>query len=134
MKYKNPIPVVDIIISSEKGVVLIKRKRKPAKGKWAFPGGFINYGESAEEAAIRETKEETNLKVKIKKLFSVYSIPSRDPRGHLISIVYLAEIREGDLKPKDDASDIRFFKEIRAKDLAFDHAKILRNFKLIKVI
>ncbi len=90
--YQNPIPTVDIIIEIEsKGIILIKRKNPPHG--WAIPGGFVDYGESLEKAAIREAKEETNLDVKSIRQFHTYSDPKRDPRHHSISTVYIAKAK-----------------------------------------
>ncbi|RLI30286.1 NUDIX hydrolase, partial [Candidatus Bathyarchaeota archaeon] len=87
-----PRIAVDVVIVRKDGsIVLIKRKNEPFKDHWAIPGGFVEYGERVEEAAIREAKEETGLEIRIKKLVGVYSDPNRDPRGHVISITYLAE-------------------------------------------
>src|SRR3989344_5759528 len=97
---KSPKPVVDIIIEYKGGVVLIYRKNYP-KG-YALPGGFVDYNESLEKAAIREAKEETNLKVKLICQLHSYSNPKRDPRGHTISTVFIAK-GYGRLKAKDDA-------------------------------
>jgi ADP-ribose pyrophosphatase YjhB (NUDIX family) len=125
--YQNPIPTVDIIIEIEsKGVVLIKRKNPPYG--WAIPGGFVDYGESLEEAAIREAKEETNLDVKLVRQFHTYSDPKRDPRHHSISTVYIAK---GKRKPKakDDALEIGIFNESTLPDdIAFDHRLILKDY------
>jgi ADP-ribose pyrophosphatase YjhB (NUDIX family) len=105
--YNNPIPTVDIIIEiKSKGIVLIKRKNPPHG--WAIPGGFVDYGESLEEAAMREVKEETNLDVRLIRQFHTYSDPKRDPRHHSISTVYIAE-GKGKPKAKDDALDIGIF-------------------------
>src|SRR5512136_648217 len=99
--YRNPIPTVDIIIEIEsKGIVLIKRKNPPHG--WAIPGGFVDYGESLEEAAVREAKEETNLDVKLVRQLHTYSDPNRDPRHHSISTVYVAKAK-GLPKAEDDA-------------------------------
>src|SRR5512139_441009 len=88
--YRNPIPTVDIIIEIEsKGIILIKRKNPP--NGWALPGGFVDYGESLEVAAVREAKEETDLDVKLIKQFHTYSDPKRDPRHHSISTIYTAK-------------------------------------------
>ena len=81
--YRNPIPTADIIIRVGSGIVLIKRKNPPHG--WAIPGGFIDYGETAESAALREALEETSLNVRGLKLFGVYSDPERDPRHHTIA-------------------------------------------------
>lgn len=125
--YQNPIPTVDIIIEIEsKGIVLIKRKNPPYG--WAIPGGFVDYGESLEEAAIREAQEETNLEVELKRQFHTYSDPNRDPRHHSISTVYIAK-GEGIPKAKDDATDIGIFTEPNLPDeIAFDHRGILNDY------
>jgi len=125
--YRNPIPTVDIIIEIEsKGVVLIKRKNPPYG--WAIPGGFVDYGESLEEAAVREAKEETNLNVKLVKQFHIYSNPNRDPRHHSISTVYIAKAK-GKPKAKDDALEIGIFNESNLPDeIAFDHRSILNDY------
>jgi ADP-ribose pyrophosphatase YjhB (NUDIX family) len=125
--YQNPIPTVDIIIEIEpKGIVLIKRKNPPYG--WAIPGGFVDYGESLEKAAIREAKEETNLRVKIIKQFHTYSDPKRDPRHHSISTVYIAKAK-GIPKAKDDALEIGVFTESNLPDeMAFDHRSILSDY------
>ncbi|MEW6377408.1 MAG: NUDIX hydrolase [Thermodesulfobacteriota bacterium] len=129
--YQNPIPTVDIIIEIEsKGIVLIKRKNPPYG--WAIPGGFVDYGESLEEAALREAKEETNLDVELLKQFHTYSDPNRDPRHHSISTIYIAKAK-GIPKAKDDALEIGIFNESNLPDeIAFDHRFILKDyFRLI---
>jgi ADP-ribose pyrophosphatase YjhB (NUDIX family) len=125
--YHNPIPTVDIIIEIEpKGIVLIKRKNPPYG--WAIPGGFVDYGESLEKAAIREAKEETNLRVEVIKQFHTYSDPKRDPRHHSISTVYIAKAK-GIPKAKDDALEIGIFNESNLPDeMAFDHRYILSDY------
>ena len=125
--YQNPIPTVDIIIEIEpKGIVLIKRKNSPFG--WAIPGGFVDYGESLEKAAVREAKEETNLDVKLIRQFHTYSDPKRDPRHHSISTVYIAKAK-GIPKAKDDALEIGIFNESNLPDeMAFDHLSILNDY------
>ncbi len=125
--YHNPIPTVDIIIEIEpKGIVLIKRKNTPHG--WAIPGGFVDYGESLEKAAIREAKEETNLDIKLVRQFHTYSNPKRDPRHHSISTVYIAKAK-GKPKAKDDALKIGIFNESTLPDqIAFDHRDILKDY------
>ena len=125
--YKNPIPTVDIIIEIEsKGMVLIKRKNPPYG--WALPGGFVDYGESLEEAAVREAKEETDLDVKLIGQFHTYSNPKRDPRHHSISTVYVAKAN-GVPQAKDDAIEIGIFNETNLPDaIAFDHHFILKDY------
>jgi len=130
-KYKNPVPTVDIIIEikredSQQGIVLIKRKNPPYG--WALPGGFVDYGESLEEAAVREAKEETSLDVQLKGQLHTYSDPKRDPRQHTISTVYVAKA-SGKPKAQDDAVEIGVFtKEEINFPLAFDHQKILTDY------
>lgn len=117
---------VDAIIERDDKILLIKRKNEPFKGQWALPGGFVEYGESAEDAIIREVKEEANLDISIKTLLGVYSQPGRDPRGHVISICYVAS-GKGEEKGGTDASDAAFFsvEEIKSLKLAFDHEGII---------
>jgi len=126
--YKNPIPTADIIIEFEdKGIILIKRKNPPYG--WAIPGGFVEYGESLEETAIREAKEETGLDVTLIKQFHTYSSPERDPRHHSITTVYIAKARGGTPRANDDAKEIGIFtQENLPQPLAFDHAKILEDY------
>ncbi|MFN4196819.1 MAG: inositol monophosphatase family protein [Caldimicrobium sp.] len=125
--FRNPLPAVDIIIEYQGGIVLIERKNPPYG--WALPGGFIEYGEKAEEAAIREAKEETNLEIKIKTLLGCYSDPMRDPRFHTLSVVFVAE-GKGTLQGKDDAKKAQVFslKDIPWQELAFDHSQILKDY------
>ncbi|KAA0002406.1 MAG: NUDIX hydrolase [Thermoplasmata archaeon] len=125
MKY--PRLTVDGVIIKDKKILLIKRKNEPFKGKWALPGGFVEYGETVEDAVIREIKEETGLDTKIEKLLGVYSDPVRDPRGHTISIVYLLSPKKGVLKGSDDAMEAKFFDIENLPPLAFDHEKIIKD-------
>lgn len=127
---KFPSLTVDIIIEKDGGIVLVKRKNNPFKGSWAIPGGFVEYGETVEDAARREAKEETGLLVELKGLVGVYSDPERDPRGHVVSICYSAREKGGSLHPDTDAADVKVFKEIPWNKLAFDHEKILKEYRL----
>jgi len=124
---KKPSIAVDGIITKDEKILLIKRKNEPFKGKWALPGGFVEYGERVEEAVLREIKEETGLDAKIKKLLGVYSDPNRDPRGHTISIVFILE-GKGKAKGGDDAEEAKFFELKKLPPLAFDHKKIVDDF------
>ena len=125
--YQNPIPTVDIIIEIElKGVILIKRKNPPYG--WAIPGGFVDYEESLEEAALREAKEETNLDAELLRQLHTYSDPRRDPRHHSISTVYVAK-GKGKPQAKDDAIEIGIFTESSLPgEIAFDHRSILSDY------
>lgn len=127
MSYKNPKITADGAIIKNDKILLIKRKNDPFKGKWALPGGFVEYGEKVEDAVKREVYEETGLKTKIKKIIGVYSDPNRDPRGHTVTIVYLLDIIGGDLKSNDDASDAKFFNFKELPDLSFDHNIIIKD-------
>jgi len=127
MKYRNPKPTVDAVILDRDSIILIKRKKFPFKNYWALPGGFIEYNEKAEDAVVREVKEETGLKIKIKRLIGVYSDPKRDPRGHTISTVYLCKIVGGKLKEGYDATEVGKFKIKKMPGLAFDHRKIIND-------
>lgn len=134
-KPRNPLPTVDIIIEMDRpdgkpGIVLIQRKNPPLG--WALPGGFVDYGESLEEAARREAREETSLMVELISQFHTYSAPGRDPRFHTISTVYIARA-EGTPKAQDDAQAIGIFtEEDLPKPLAFDHEKILADYFAFK--
>jgi len=132
--YKKPSITVDTVIFNEcsgekKKFVLIKRENEPFKDYWAIPGGFVDYGEAVEDAAIREAKEETGIEIKLKRLFNVYSKPDRDPRGHTITIVFLATGNIKDLKAGSDANDTKLcsFEELSSLKIAFDHEKILTD-------
>lgn len=126
MRYKNPLPTVDIIIERKDGIILIKRKNPP-KG-WALPGGFVDYRESLESAARREAKEETGLKIKLIRQFHTYSDPMRDPRRHTISTVFIAK-GNGREKAGDDAKEIGIFnKDNLPSPIMFDHKKILNDY------
>lgn len=125
-KYRNPVPTVDIIIETPKGIVLIERHNAPHG--WAIPGGFVDYGETLEAAARREAKEETSLDVKLQTLLYVYSHPSRDPRQHTVSAVFIGKAK-GTPRAADDAKNLRVFKlDELPSELAFDHRKILDDY------
>lgn len=126
MRRRNPLPTVDIIIEIGGRIVLIKRMNPPHG--WALPGGFIDYGESAEHAAQREAREETGLKITEMRQFHCYSDPSRDPRRHTISVVFVAKAT-GTPQARDDAADIGLFSPGNIpEELAFDHRQILSDY------
>lgn len=137
-RYRNPFPTVDIIINippdnakkttpkEKQRIVLIKRKNPPFG--WALPGGFVDYGESLESAALREAKEETSLDVELLYQLGAYSDPQRDPRHHTISVVFVARAT-GEPKAADDAEDVGLFNlNSLPGQLAFDHAQILQDY------
>ena len=129
--YLKPSLTVDMILVENGKILLVKRKREPFKGYYALPGGFVEYGERVEDAAIREMQEETSLKVKIKRLVGVYSDPERDPRGHTITVVFEVARMGGEPKGKDDATEARFFILESLPKLAFDHRKIIQDYLLL---
>ncbi|MFH0940315.1 MAG: NUDIX domain-containing protein [Candidatus Omnitrophota bacterium] len=118
---------VDTIIEVEGGIVLIKRSNPPFG--WAIPGGFLDYGESLEEAAAREAKEETGLVVTNLKQFHTYSDPARDPRFHTVSTVFICQAK-GIPKAASDAAAARIFKlgDWRDMEIAFDHKRVLEDY------
>ncbi len=128
-KYKNPVPTVDIIIQIDgdpERIVLIERKNEP-RG-WALPGGFVDYGETLESAAIREAREETGLEVELLRQFHSYSDPARDPRGHTVTTVFLGRA-SGTPEADDDAGNaiIRSVDDLPSP-MAFDHAQIIDDY------
>jgi ADP-ribose pyrophosphatase YjhB (NUDIX family) len=129
--YRNPVPTVDIIIEYEdQGVVLIERG-KPPYG-WALPGGFVEYGETLEVAAVREAREETGLAVDLLGQLRTYSDPARDPRRHTITTVLVARGR-GVPKAGDDAGNLAvFLPGAWPQPLAFDHAQILQDYLSVR--
>ena len=124
--YRNPLITVDIIIELNEGFVMIERANPPAG--WALPGGFVDYGESLEEAAIREAKEETSLAVELIEQFHSYSAPDRDPRHHTVTTVFIAKAT-GRPSAADDAKNIGVFSpEKLPYPIAFDHETILKHY------
>ena len=124
---RNPAPTVDTIIELESGGIVLIRRKNPPPG-WALPGGFVDYGESVEDAAVREALEETSLKVQLVELFHVYSDPARDSRQHTIATVFIATA-QGVPCGADDAAEAAVFDEYTLPTpLAFDHAKILADY------
>jgi 8-oxo-dGTP diphosphatase len=123
--YRNPFPTVDAVVIRGEKVLLVERKNPPAG--WAIPGGFVDYGESAEAAAARELKEETGLVATSLRLLGVYSEPGRDPRFHTLSVVYIGEA-DGEPVAGDDAARAQWFARGALPDLiAFDHRAIIER-------
>ncbi len=120
--YRNPLPTVDAVILTGAGVLLVERKHEPVG--WALPGGFVEEGESLEEAVVREAREETGLEIALREQFFTYSDPARDPRRHTITTVFLAEA-EGAPSAGDDAADARVWPWEGLPPLCFDHGRIL---------
>ncbi len=130
-KYPHPAVTTDCVIfgfdGSELQVLLIERGIEPFKGKWAFPGGFLNMTETAEEGALRELKEETGLENAYIEQFNTYSDPGRDPRERVITIAHYALVRIQEVKGGDDAAKAQWFPIDKVPQLAFDHDKILHD-------
>jgi len=126
---KSPALTVDAIVYREDKILMVKRKNPPFEGAWALPGGFVEYGEPVEQALARELKEETGLEAQGPKLFNVYSDPGRDPRGHVVSLCFVADA-SGEPKAGDDAKEARFLssEELIGREIAFDHKDILREY------
>jgi len=126
-RYRNPLPTVDIIIRLASDDIVLIQRAKPPYG-WALPGGFVDYGESLEEAARREALEETSLQVKLLGQLAAYSAPDRDPRFHTISVVFVAAA-SGTPRAADDAREVGVFnRETLPAELAFDHRTILEDY------
>ncbi|MFZ3167523.1 MAG: NUDIX hydrolase [Candidatus Methanoperedens sp.] len=125
---RTPLLTADALIIYEGKLVLIRRLNPPFENQFALPGGFVEIGETVEAATVREAKEETGLDIELVRLLGVYSDPSRDPRGHTVTVCYLAR-GFGKLKAGSDAKDIRLFGFNEIPKLAFDHNKIIENAK-----
>ena len=123
---ETPKLMVDVVIPSEAGVVLIRRGSEPFEGQWALPGGFVDVGETVHEAAVRETAEETGLAVEISRLVGVYSEPDRDPRGHNVSVAFVVQVLSGQMQAASDASEVDVL-DPDTVELAFDHRRIIAD-------
>ena len=132
--HKNPALTVDAIAIKDGQIILIKRKNPPFQGSYALPGGFVDYGETVENAVIREFKEETGLNAEIKYFIGIYSEPDRDPRGHTVSAVFELMISGGTMLAGDDAAEVSLFSLDELPDLAFDHGKIIADYILFLAI
>ena len=120
--------MVDGIIERDDKLLLVRRKKDPFKGSLSFPGGKVDEGEKVEDALKRELKEETNFDIEPTDILGVYSDPSRDPRGHRVSITFIATIKSGEAKAADDAESIVWLPINEQQDLAFDHNKIFNGY------
>jgi 8-oxo-dGTP diphosphatase len=128
--YRNPVPTVDVILQQESNILLIKRKNDPFKDHLSLPGGFVNEGELVEDAAKRETWEETSLTIEPIEILGVYSDPNRDPRGHVLTVVWVAIVVNGVARANDDSIEVQWvsLNDIDSTRLAFDHKQILLDY------
>jgi 8-oxo-dGTP diphosphatase len=126
---KSPLLTVDAVITADNAIVLIRRKNPPYDGYWALPGGFVEYGETVEQAVLREVREETGLLVELAGVLGVYSDPERDPRGHVITVCFMARKISGELRAATDSAEVSYYtvEEALKLDLAFDHKEILKD-------
>jgi 8-oxo-dGTP diphosphatase len=135
-QHKNPIPTVDVVIQRDSQILFVKRKKEPFKEYLALPGGFVDEGETVEDAARREVREEASLDIELTDILGVYSDPKRDPRGHNMSTVFIGKILDNSNNKvkaiaRDDASELEWI-NLEATDnrsLAFDHKKILSDYR-----
>lgn len=128
MATKHPLLAVDCVVFDRAGrLLLVRRKNAPFQGQYALPGGFLEYGETVEQAAARELREEANVIATKLSLIGVYSDPRRDPRGHVVSVAYLATAEQHDPRAGTDASEATFIGDWRDQKLAFDHSRIVAD-------
>ncbi|MEM2140570.1 MAG: NUDIX hydrolase [Nitrososphaera sp.] len=133
MSHRNPVPTVDVILQKGSKVLMIRRKKEPFAGRLALPGGFVNEGETVEDAARREALEETSLEIEPIEILGVYSDPARDPRRHVLTVAFVSIITGGVEQASDDAAGLQWVELAdveKMKDrIAFDHAKILADYR-----
>ena len=127
-RFLKPSLATDGILVADSKLLLIKRKKDPFKGKYALPGGFVEYGEKVEDAVVREFREETGLEVAIDRLLGVYSAPGRDPRGHTVSVVFVLA-QEGGTLADSDETHAEWVPIAKLPQLAFDHNQILSDYR-----
>lgn len=128
MRFRNPVLGVDGIVVEKDTILLVRRGQEPFQGCWALPGGFVDYGEEVEITVVRELREETGLSAKVKRLVGVYSAPYRDPRGHVVTLVFELQRTGGKLASGDDAAAVGQFPMDRLPELAFDHSRIINDY------
>lgn len=124
----GPWLTVDAVIERNGEILLVKRGNPPFEGMHALPGGFVDSGETVEEAVVREMSEETGLRTEVVRVLGVYSDPKRDPRGHTVSVVFELKAKGGVPKAGDDAAEAAFFPLDRLPPLAFDHCRVVRDY------
>ncbi len=128
-RQRHPWITVDGLVTIEGKLVAVLRRNEPHRGMAALPGGFVELGETAEQAVVREVREETGLETTVVRLVGVYSDPHRDPRGHTVSVAYALELVGGTLRAGDDARDVTLIDPDRLPPMAFDHARIVADWR-----
>ncbi len=125
---RTPLLTTDgVVVDPARAVLMVRRKNPPFKGGFALPGGFVEIGESVEEAAKRELKEETDVDATNLTLVGVYSEPDRDPRGHTCSVAFLVRVNNEEATAGDDADAVAWIKNFDGIEIAFDHRKIITD-------
>ncbi|MHA2208781.1 MAG: NUDIX domain-containing protein [Candidatus Thorarchaeota archaeon] len=129
--YRNPSPAVDVLVTDGERILLVKRGKDPYKDRFALPGGFVEYGETVEETAVREIMEETGVQIKLEAILGVYSDPQRDPRGHILTTVFIGRQIAGEPVGGDDAIEASWvdLESLDSSILSFDHALIVEDLK-----
>ena len=128
MEHRQPALAADCVVFDPQGrLLLIRRKNPPFQGQYALPGGFVEYGETTEQAATRELAEETGLTAVALSLVGVYSDPARDPRQHVVSVAYIVRVADFVPRAGDDASQAEFVGDWQRETLAFDHDEIVAD-------
>ena len=128
---RNPSPAVDVAVTDGESLLLVRRGREPHMGRLALPGGFVEYGETVENTAVRETLEETGVQIRLETILGVYSDPKRDPRKHVLTTVFIGRPIAGDPVGGDDASEALWvdLESLDSSMLAFDHGLIVEDLK-----
>ena len=131
---KTPLLTADcVVVDRDRGVLMVRRKNPPYKGYLALPGGFVEIGETVEQAARRELAEETGMEATNLSLVGVYSKPGRDPRGHVCTVAFLADVERAEARAGDDAEAVAWIRNINDVEIAFDHREIITDaLKLIR--
>jgi 8-oxo-dGTP diphosphatase len=126
---RHPWLTVDGLLLLDGKLVCVRRGRDPFAGRLALPGGFVELGETVQEAVVREVREETGLETRVRRLVGVYSDPKRDPRGHTVSVAFELEPIGGRIRASDDAAEVVLVDPDHPPELAFDHATIVRDWR-----